>query len=212
MIARFLAGVALVLASVSASAQTARDAEFQRGADELRANLAAQFWALGERFRANDVSDALAPDNLVSADTIRQTREKVRVRLLLIEERSALLKRYMAGAEVYFQTADIDAAVRQAAMRNSEATMKLYREVAAAEASTLGVFAEILDLAEAGLGRTVVKDGHLVFASHDEFKRYNELVDRLRQAVVRERKASEAYVAYQQQNRQQVDELKRRLP
>jgi len=216
LIARFLAGIALVLAFVPASAQTARDLEFQRGADELRAKLATYFAALDERFKANDVSDALAPGNLVTEGAIRQTREKVRVRLLLIEERSAVMQRYMAEAEMYFRTANIDAAVRQAAIQNfAEArpkTMKLYGELTAAEVSTLGVFAEILDFAETGLGRTVVRDGHLVFAAPDEFKRYSELVDRLRQAVIRERRASEAYVAYQQQNRQQVDELKRRLP
>lgn len=216
MIARFLAGIALALAFVPASAQTARELEFQRGADELRAKWAAQFAALDERFRANEVSDALAPYNLVTADAIYRSREKARVRLLLIEERGGVLKRYLDEAEVYFQTADIDTPVRQAAMQNAAATrprtMKLHRELAAAEFSTLGIVAQILDFAETRLGRTVVKDGRLAFASPDESNRYNELVNRLREAVIGEQRAFEAYVAFQLESRQHVEELKRRLP
>lgn len=216
MIARFLAGIALVLAFVPASAQTARELEFQRGADELRAKWAAQFAALDARFRANEVSDAVTPDNLVTADEIRRSREKVRVRVLLIEERGGVLKRYLDEAEVYFQTANIDTPVRQAAMQNAVATrpktMRLHREFAAAEVSTLSILAEILDFAETRLGRTAVKDGHLAFASQDESDRYNELLNRLREAASREQRAFEAYVAFQQESRQHVEELKRRLP
>jgi hypothetical protein len=216
LIVRFLVGIALVLAFASVSAQTARELEFQRGADELRAKWAAQFAALDERFKANEVSDALAPNKLVSADAIRRSREKVRVRLLLIEERAGVLKRYLDEAEVYFQTANIDTAVGQAAMQNAAATrpktMKLHRELAAAEVSTLGMVDEILDFAEARLGRIVFQNGGLVFTSPEEFKRYNELVDRLREAVIREQKAFEAYIAFQQESRQHVEELKQRLP
>jgi hypothetical protein len=142
--------------------------------------------ALDLKFKAINLSGVLAPQNLTDRKTIAESRAKIDAMKALIKTRGDTVKRMLSDSIQMIQTANISEVDRQAASKGmnekAPATLHFYAELDRLQVAALDAIGDLLNFAEANIGKTVARNGQMVFGSQPAADEYNRLVARAQAA------------------------------
>lgn len=176
--------------------------------------MAAEFVALDQKFRANDLGASLKAENLVTREGIQFSRKKVENLKVLINQRNAILQQHYANTESIIRnsgTSEREIANGLAGMEAGKGnTQRLYQELGNAQMNSLKSINDLLNFAERNLGRITAPNGQVLFQTQPELDEYQRLMAALTELSAREDEITQRVQADAQQHRQNVlDEYKK---
>jgi hypothetical protein len=155
--------------------------------------------ALDEKFRSVDLSGILDASHLTDQRLIAESRTKVEVMRALIGLRGETLRRMFSESAELIKTADISEADRRSALKGmnekAPATSGLYTELDRVQLATLAAISDLLDFAEANVGKAVAKNGQLLFSSKPALDEYRRLFARAQAAAEEETRVTKSIPA-----------------